>query len=207
MIKQKEYSMDYIYIDESGDLGSDSDYLIMAAIIVDDGAKLERIINKIRRANRKQLGRSNEIKGTETKPHIKKKILKKFNKIDYQVIAIVFDKKNKYKINYDCNNNVLYNIVASKLAEELPITNKTSIIIDKSKNKEKFRQEFNRLFLPSLNNPKNHSITIEHEDSVNIKGLQIADVISWSVYQSIEHENNEYVDLIKNIIVKRVFED
>lgn len=207
MIKQKDYSMDYIYIDESGDLGSDSDYLIVAAIIVEDSAKLDRIINKIRRANKKQLGNSNEIKGTETKPHIKKKILKRLNKIDYQVIAIVFDKKNKYKINYGCNNNLLYNIVVSKLAEELPITNKTSIIIDKSKNKEKFRQEFNSLFLPSLNNPKNHSITIEHEDSVNIKGLQIADVISWSVYQSIEHENNEYVDLIKNIIVKRVFED
>lgn len=207
MIKQKEYSMDYIYIDESGDLGNDSNYLIMAAIIVDDNAKLDRIINKIRRANKKQLGNSNEIKGTETKPHIKKKILKKLNKIDYQVIAIVFDKKNKYKINYDCNNNLLYNIVASKLAEELPITNKTSIIIDKSKNKEKFCQEFNSLFVPSLNNPKIHSITIEHEDSVNIKGLQMADVISWSVYQSIEHENNEYVDLIKNIIVKRVFED
>ena len=199
--------MDYIYIDESGDLGSDSDYLIMAAIIVDDGAKLDRIINKIRRANRKQLGNSNEIKGTETKPHIKKIILKKLNKIDYHVIAIVFDKKNKYKINYGGNKNLLYNIIASKLAEELPITNKTSIIIDKSKNKEKFRQEFNSLFVPSLNNHKNHSITIEHEDSVNIKGLQIADVLSWSVYQSIEHENNEYVDLIKNIIVKRVFED
>ena len=35
----------------------------------------------------------------------------------------------------------------------------------------------------------------------------MADIISWSVYQSIEHENNEYADLIKNIIVKRVFED
>lgn len=199
--------MDYIYIDESGDLGSDSDYLIMAAIIVDDSVKLDRIINKIRRTNKKQLGNSNEIKGTETKPHIKKKILKKLNKIDYHVIVVVFDKKNKYKINYDCNNNLLYNIVASKLAEELPITNKTSIIIDKSKNKEKFRQEFNSLFVPRVNNPKNYSITIEHEDSVNLKGLQMADVISWSVYQSIEHENNEYVDLIENITVKRVFED
>lgn len=61
--------------------------------------------------------------------------------------------------------------------------------------------------MQSLNNSKNHFITIEHEDSVNLKGLQMADVISWSVYQSIEHENNEYVDLIKNIIVKRVFKD
>ena len=117
-------------------MNSDSDYVIMAAIIVEDSAKLDRKINKIRRDNKKQLSNFNEIKGTETKPHIKKKILKKLNKIDYQVIAIVFDKKNKYKINHGCNNNLLYN--ASKLAEELPITNKTSIIMDKSKNKENF---------------------------------------------------------------------
>lgn len=156
-----------MYIDESGDLGSDSNYLIMAVIIVDDSVKVNRIINKVRKNYKKELGNSNEIKGTETKPHIKKKILKNLNKIDYQAIAIVFDKKNKYKINYDYNNNLLYNIVASKLAEKLPIINKTSIIIDKSKNKEKHRQEFNDLFMPSLNNPKNYPITIEHDDSVN----------------------------------------
>ena len=61
--------------------------------------------------------------------------------------------------------------------------------------------------MPSLNNPKNCPITIEHDDSVNHKGLQIADVISWSVYQSIERGNNDYIDLIENITVKRVFED
>lgn len=135
MSKEKRYAMNYIYIDESGDLGSDSNYLIMAAIIVDDDAKLDRIINKVRRTNKKQLGNFNEIKGSETKPHIKKKILKNLNKINYQSIVIVFNKKNKYKINYN-NNNLLYNIIASKLAKELFITNKTSIIIDKSKNKE-----------------------------------------------------------------------
>jgi len=58
-----------------------------------------------------------------------------------------------------------------------------------------------------LNNPKNCPITIEHDDSVNHKGLQIADVISWSVYQSIERGNDDYIDLIENITVKRVFED
>ena len=146
--------MNYIYIDESGDLGSDSNYLIMAAIIVDDDANLDRIINKVRRTNKKQLGDFNEIKGSETKSHIKKKILKNLNKINYQSIVIIFDKKNKYKINYNNNNNLLYNIIASKLAKKLYITNKTSIIIDKSKNKEKYRQEFNNLFIPSLNNHK-----------------------------------------------------
>ena len=205
--KIKGYRMDYIYIDESGDLGSDSNYFVMAAIIVDDKVKLDRIINKVRRTNKKELGKFNELKGTEAKPHIKKKVLKNLNKIDYQAIIIVFDKKNKYKIDYKRDNNLLYNILSSKLAEELFITNKTSIIIDKSKNKEKHRQEFDNLFLPSLNNSKNYPISIDHEDSVKHKGLQIVDVISWSVYKSFEDENEEFINLIKNISIKRVFED
>lgn len=44
-------------------------------------------------------------------------------------------------------------------------------------------------------------------DSVNHKGLQIVDVISWSIYQSIERGNDDYINLIKNITIKRVFED
>ena len=199
--------MNYIYIDESGDLGSDSNYLIMGAIIVDDKDKLDRIIKKARRNYKKKLGNSNEIKGTKTKRNIKKKILKELNKIDYQGIIIVFEKKQKYKINYHHNNNLLYNIIASKLAKELTITNKTSIIIDKSKNKEKDQQEFNALFLPNLNNPKNHPVTIIHEDSKKEKGLQIADLLSWSAYQSVEHRNDEFINLIKNKTIKKVFED
>lgn len=178
--------MNYIYVDESGDLGSDSNYLVMGALSVDNEEKPKRIIKKVREQHKKELGNFNEIKGTKTKAHIKKKILKNLNKIDYHSAIIVFDKKNRYKINYHHNNNLLYDIIASKLAKELLITNNTSIIIDKSKNKEKYQRNFNELFLPNLNNPKNHPVTIKHEDSKNEKGLQIADLISWSVFQTLK---------------------
>ena len=197
--------MDYIYIDESGEPGNDSNYLIMGAIIVNDNVKVDRIINKVRRTYKKQLGSDPEIKGTKTKTHIKKKVLKNLNKIDYQAIIIVFDKKNRYKINYHHDNNLLYNIIASKLAEELNIQDKTTIIIDKSKNKVKHQQDFNNLFMPNLNNPNNYPVIIKHEDSVKHKGLQIANLISWSVFQSIENDNDEYINLIKNKTIKKVF--
>jgi len=47
--------MDYIYIDESGDLGKDSKYFIISAIISSNKTDLERIINKINRIFKKQL--------------------------------------------------------------------------------------------------------------------------------------------------------
>jgi hypothetical protein len=39
------------------------------------------------------------------------------------------------------------------------------------------------------------------------KGIQIADLLSWSVYQDIENNNDEYSKLIKNMKIKEVFED
>jgi hypothetical protein len=48
----------------------------MAIIIVDDSVKLDRIINKVRRNNKKELGNSNEIKGTETKHTLRRKFSK-----------------------------------------------------------------------------------------------------------------------------------
>ena len=44
--------MSFIFIDESGDLGtksSSSRYFVIAAIKIDDSRKLERLVNKIRK--------------------------------------------------------------------------------------------------------------------------------------------------------------
>ena len=46
---------------------------------------------------------------------------------------------------------------------------------------------FNERFSSSLNNSNNNLISIKHVDSFKYKGIQIADLISWSVFQSLEH--------------------
>lgn len=102
--------MNYIYIDESGDLGKGSKYFIIGAIIVDDYIKLERSITKIRRKFKKELGNFQEIKGNKTKNFIIKKLLTKVNSLNSEIFIIVFDKKDKYKINYKNDFNVLYDI-------------------------------------------------------------------------------------------------
>ena len=61
---------------------------------------------------------------------------------------------------------------------------------------------FNDLFLSKLNNVENHPVSIMHGDSINYKGLQIADLISWSVFQKAEHQNAKYIDLMEN---KKIF--
>jgi hypothetical protein len=201
--------MSYIYIDESGDLGTkqgSSKYFVMAAIKVEDSKKLEKIIKKTRRSFTKKMLTSNEIKGGNLPYDLKIKILKKLKNIDYEVYIIVFDKENRYKIGYG-DNKKAYDILASRLAELINIDKPTFIFIDKSKNKQEEIDSFNELFLNNLNNIKKQPIKIEHADSMHYKGLQMADLISWSTFQNFENDNHEFLDMIKNKVVKLVYEN
>ena len=201
--------MSYIYIDESGDLGTkkgSSKYFIIAAIKVENSKRLDKIIKKTRRDFKKELLTSNEIKGGNLPYDLKIKILKKLKNIDYEVFIIVFDKVNRYKIGYG-DNKKAYDILASRLAKLIKIDKPTFIFIDKSKNKQKEIDDFNEIFLNNLNNIQKQPITIEHADSMHYKGLQMADLISWSTFQNFENENPEFIDMVKNKVVKLVCEN
>jgi len=201
--------MSYIYIDESGDLGTkkgSSKYFIIAAIKVEDSKKLEKIIKKTRRDFKKKMLTSSEIKGGNLPYDLKIKILEKSKNIDYEAFIIVFDKENRYKIGYG-DNKKAYDILASRLAKLIKIDKPTFIFIDKSKNKQKEIDEFNEIFLKHLNNIQKQPIKINHADSIHYKGLQMADLISWSTFQNFENNNPEFIDLIKNKTVKFVCEN
>ena len=58
-----------------------------------------------------------------------------------------------------------------------------------------------------LKNPKNYPVEIKHVNSVNYKGLQVADLISWSSFQAVERKNNEFIKIVENKSVKIICED
>ena len=200
--------MKYIYIDESGDLGSkkfSSRYFVLAGIMVSKPKKLDNLIKNTYRKH-KNIRDMNEIKGTTTPENVKKDILTRLNNINYQAFIIVFDKQNMYKIDYDYNTNSLYDILASQLAKTITINEKTIIILDKTKNKNQI-DDFNQVFNDKLINPKKYPVEIKHVNSVNYKGLQVADLISWSTFQSVERNNNEFIEIVENKSVKIICED
>ena len=200
--------MKYVYIDESGDLGSkksSSKYFVLAGIMVSKPKKLDNLIKNTYRKH-KNIRDMNEIKGTTTPENVKKDILKRLNNINYQAFIVVFDKQNMYKIDYGYNVNLLYDILASQLAKTIQINEKTIIILDKTKNKNQLG-DFNRLFNDKLINPKNYPVKIKHVSSINYKGLQVADLISWSSFQAVERKNNEFIKIVENKSVKIICED
>ncbi|MBQ6099845.1 MAG: DUF3800 domain-containing protein [Methanobrevibacter sp.] len=199
--------MDYIYIDESGELAKQTDYFVFGAIITNAPKEIDNLIKKTRKNYKKQLGNISEIKGYTTDDYILKKILKKLNNTDCRVVGIILDKKNIYKVRHSYDYNILYDTLASKLAQEISINNSTSIIVDKCKNKKEEINNFNKQFTSNLNNSKNHSVDIKHANSIHYSGLQMADIMAWSIFQSVERDNSEFIDLIQNKTIKRVYEE
>ena len=86
---------------------------------------LEKLIKKTRRNYKKDIGQSNEIKGSKTPPKVKKYILKKLNRHDYKVFILIFDKKNKYKFDFNQDNHKLYALLAAELAKIISIDDST----------------------------------------------------------------------------------
>lgn len=202
--------MSYIFIDESGDLGtknSSSKYFVMAGIKVNNYKTLDRLITKKRRLSKNNIGYVNEFKATNTPTHIKKSMLKKLNSIDYESFAIIFNKIYRYKVDYRYNNNFLYDELSSQLAKQIIISDPTFIFLDKNKNKQYEINRLNDKFLKNLNNYKKYPVNIAHVNSFSYKGIQVADLISWSIFQSVEYGNTEFANLIKNKSIKIVFED
>lgn len=200
--------MKYIYIDESGDLGdkySSSKYFVIGAIIVNDPKYLNRVIKEARKDYNSLIGRDLEVKGNKTNRCVIKKILKKVNNIDCEFWAIFLDKQNLHNIPNFYKYHELYDTLASKLAENIKITSSTTVIVDRSKNKHEDIRIFNEKFSSSLNNPSNYLINITHANSIKQKGLQVADLLAWSVFQNLEHNNSDFIDLIKNKNVIEVF--
>lgn len=196
--------MHYIFVDESGDLGRDSNVIVISGILIKNNPiHLENIIKKTRKTFRKQLNKSKEIKANETNKEIKKFILNKVNNPNSEIYAVVLFKKDIYKFIQNNNKNSLYNNIAKELAKLIPVDDHLEIRIDYSKNKSE-QDIFNKLFIKHLNNPNNYKINIYHNYSENYKGLQVADVIAWSIFQKYENNNEEYEKIIKNKNIKRL---
>lgn len=192
----------FVFVDESGDLGlRGSKYMVLAALTVQDCACLDRIIKNMRRNKfKKELKKASEIKANSSSEEIIRHMLKKLNDVKgAKVFYIVLEKKKILSEYLKNNKDKLYNYVAGKLAKNLIFGGpQIEIRIDRSKGKQLLQDDFNNYFLRNLN-PKNqkNKPKIFHSHSHCWSGLQFADILAWACFQKFEHDNSEFVDLIK----------
>ena len=193
----------YIYIDESGDLGlseRSSKVLIISALITDDPQELDRIIKNARRYKfNKELGGAKEIKFNKSSRELIEYLIKKLNETSgCRGIHCILDKGKLYSKYLTWNKHKLYNFVAGSLASEIILeSDKVEVRVDESKGKQFLRDDFNHHFEQKLRTGSNiGKISISHNYSENFGGIQFADILSGSVYQKFNNANSHYVDMI-----------
>ncbi len=190
-----------MFIDESGDLGQQSNHFVIAALIVKDPAPLDRIIKNMRRNKfKKKLKKVQEIKANKSSPDIVKYMLNQLNVIPETRVCYIILEKSKLYSNYLQNDkHKLYNYVAGKLAEHIILQDVDLLVrIDKSKGKQMLRDDFNQYFERKINENSNlRKIEIHHSYSHAWNGLQFADVLAWSKFQKVEHGSGEFIDVLE----------
>lgn len=191
----------YVYIDETGDLGEKgSKYFIITAIWVDNPAVFDRIIKNIRRHKfRKELKKVHEIKANKSSPILREYILQKFAEIENaHAQSIILEKKKLYSKHLKEDKHKLYNFVCGNLANIGIDSRKLVIRIDRSKGKQNLISDFNKYMELKFKEVKwNRELEVYHSWSHSWSGLQIADLVSWAVFNKFEYNNDYYFRIIE----------
>ena len=192
----------YVFIDESGDLGEKgSKYFVITAIWVDKPELFDRLIKNLRRYKfKKVLKKAQELKANKSSPELREQVLKKVNEIeDVRGQAVILDKKKLFSKYLKKDKNKLYNYVCGVLASTMSVDSKRLIIrIDRSKGRQALRDDFNGYICRKCKEGKwNREVKVYHSWSQSWPGLQIADFVSWAVFNKYEYENDYYFRIIE----------
>ncbi|MDW7732280.1 MAG: DUF3800 domain-containing protein [Methanolobus sp.] len=186
-----------MFIDESGDLGSQSKHLIFSALLVKDEQPLKRIIKNMRRNKfQKELKKANEIKGNKSSPELVKYMIKKLNEVPgAKVFYITLEKEKCNSIYLNDHKHKLYNYVAGWMAKNIILEECDVVVrIDKSKTKQILRDDFDKYFESKLKeNCSLRKVEIHHSNSHSWGGLQFADILAWAAFQKVENQNGEFI--------------
>lgn len=194
----------YLYLDESGNLGSDGRYFTIAAIETENPKPLSNVMKKTILRTKTKFERFKdvkEIKASESNPIIKDFFLRRISsKQNINIRYIVSDKKHVKKQLLE-DENLLYNYMLKFLI--VPVAKKRGlkrliIILDKRSIKVKsansFEDYINIILRFELN--LDIEIVVKYLESHNSYAIQAADFIANAVYINYEFENNYFYELI-----------
>jgi len=198
-----------LFFDESGNLGKQGRYFVIACIDTYNPKELHNIMKK-KIGQAKEIfpnmkHDTHEVKASNSYPAVKHHILECITRKDLSISYIVADLNHVYS-NLLEDKNLLYNYMCKILIDK--------VIGDKFKNKKlNLRLDNKTVKVNSINSfsdyikvylnyekLKNLDLDVKHIDS-NSKysyTIQAADYVANAVYSYYEYNNSSYYDIIKN---------
>lgn len=204
----------YLFLDESGDLGFNfnnkktSRFFIISIISTENKKPLEKATSSIHRNLRKKYKiRSGILHAHREEPITRVRYLRKISEKDINIIAIYIDKEKLFS-RLHSQNLYIYNQVTNILLDRI----QSKGIINKKEGIELIvsRRETSRfLNLNFINYIKNQQklnnnlqVKIKIKTPADEKSLQVADVVSWSIFRKYEHNDDFYYTIIKHLIIE-----
>lgn len=191
----------YIYLDESGDLGFDSNsskHIVIALLITKTPIHIGRCIKKIRqRKLKKKLKELPEIKFNKSNDHIRELTLTCIAKEPIEVAYVVLDKNSVNPARHN-HKQEIYNFITGYLMCCLSFENTThsKLIVDKRISKKVLRADFDQYVKQKVI----FKVDITHENSMYNQCLQATDFIAGAIFQKYEFADSRFYDIIKNQI-------
>jgi len=198
----------YIFLDESGDIGfGSSEYFVVTAVCTDNPKPLYNCIKRTRQKIKKEYKKYSELKFSESDKNVRTKILKC---IGNKNVAITYFILEKDDVNYnelqkrdyikDFSFTVLIIETINKVIGNSPVT----IIIDKYLPKKSI-EEFNSV-LNDFNDNFNSKVkfTVQHVDSRENRGVQIADFVVGAIHMKYRDNNSSFYELISSRIMHKL---
>jgi len=190
-----------VFIDDSGDAGfkgaASSHFVVACAIFMDDLVVEE--VALVMRKYRRSIGWDDEreFKFVKMKKEYVKELLRQVSKFDFHISAVVVD-KSKTKPSTTRN---FYNQVIAELLTRMPLKN-ASVRIDGHGGTNYIRSA-TTYFRKTANINERKIIDIRYADSRENMLIQLADIISGSIFRSTQVKKSDHADYIK-IIQKRI---
>lgn len=199
--------MHTIFIDESGDLGTNlkkgsSNVFVVCMVMFDEFALLEIASNHIREF-KSSIGKSDkyEIKFNKLNKSERLKLLSLIKHIPFKITYIVWCKpKNVFY------RKVTYMYLVSKLIKSNLELIRSGIIYIDNLGYKQFLKDL-KLNLKGIRDKYNVVFNLKFSDSKTNNLIQLVDVISGSIFKSYQVDRNdsqEYINIIERKVIKKI---
>ena len=206
-----------LFIDESGNLGSQGRYFLICALEVQEkviktlSRRVSRLINSFKKE--KLIPKDTELKGWSINEEDRFILITKILSKDIKVRYIVLDKEKATLLLKKCDDkNACYNYLVQLIVKKLIMTHKElekiNLYLDNRTVKIGNRLSlkpylYNKLILEQLEKTKNVKrieFEINYMESKSCYLIQCADIISNSLYKKYNSDNNMFYKKIKPYI-------